>query len=283
VMLVIGVDAGAGTITVTRAYGGTTAAALANLAALAIVGNASLEGADADAARFTNRSRKTNYTQIFSATVDVSGSDVAVRQIGVRDELDYQKVQRSRELLRDLENSLINGVAPAASPQGSTTVRRTMRGILSFISTNQFVPGAGGFPADSTLTEAQVNTALREMWNNSAGNIDTIVVGGQEKRAINQFVASSRRFTAGADSYKDLVSTYESDFGVCRIVLSRYVPAGTVLLLDSSRIGVVPLAGRSFHYSPLARTGDSERGQVLGEYTLELRTESAHGVISGLG
>ena len=35
------------------------------------------------AARFTARSRKTNYTQIFSATVEVSGSELAVRQIGV--------------------------------------------------------------------------------------------------------------------------------------------------------------------------------------------------------
>ncbi|HRK32401.1 MAG TPA: DUF5309 family protein, partial [Tepidisphaeraceae bacterium] len=139
------------------------------------------------------------------------------------------------------------------------------------------------FPAGSTLTEAQLNAALRALWTNSSGTVDLIVVGGQEKRAINQFVASSRRFTAGSDSYKDLVSTYESDYGVCRIILSRYVPAGTVILLDSSRVSAMPLAGRSFHYSALARTGDSERGQMLGEYTLEFRNESAHGVITGLG
>lgn len=283
VMLVTSVDTGAGAITVTRGYGGTTAASLVDEAALVIIGNASLEGADADDARFTNRSRKTNYTQIFSATVQVSGSDLAVRQIGVRDELDYQKVQRSRELLRDLENSVINGVAPSANPQGSGTVRRTMRGLLSFITTNRFTPGNNGFPASATLTEEQVNLALRELWNGSSGNVDLIVVGGAEKRAINQFIASTRRFTAGSDSYKDLVSTYESDYGVCRIILSRHVPAGTVLLLDSSRIAVTPLAGRSFHYSALARTGDSERGQVVGEYTLECRNEASHGVISGLG
>ena len=85
-----------------------------------------------------------------------------------------------------------------------------------------------------------------------------------------------------SDSFKDMVSAYESDFGVCRIVLSRYVPVGTVLLLDSSRIAITPLAGRSFHYARLARTGDSERGQLVGEYTLECRNEAAHGVIVGL-
>ena len=45
----------------------------------------------------------------------------------------------------------------------------------------------------------------------------------------------------------------------------------------------MPLAGRSFHYKPLATTGDRDAGQVLGEYTLELRNENAHGVIQGLG
>ena len=77
------------------------------------------------------------------------------------------------------------------------------------------------------------------------------------------------------------MSVYESDFGVCRVVLSRYVPTGTVLLLDSSRIGVLPLSGRSFQYTPLARTGDAESGQIVGEYTLEVRNESAHGVLRG--
>ena len=69
---------------------------------------------------------------------------------------------------------------------------------------------------------------------------------------------------------------------MCRVVLSRWVQPGTVLLLDSSRIEVMPLAGRSFHFKPLASTGDRESGQVIGEYTLERRNENAHGVIRGL-
>src|SRR5207248_11516911 len=101
-------------------------------------------------------------------------------------------------------------------------------------------------------------------------------------RAINNFVQSDRRFFAPDDqAYKSLISIYESDFGVCRVVLSRSVPVGTVLLLDSSRIDALNLAGRSFHYKPLARTGDRESGLIVGEYTLEFRNENAHGVIEG--
>src|SRR4051812_9490689 len=190
IMLVTAVNTGTNTLTVVRGYGGSTAQALADNAILQIVGNAALEGDDATAARFTARSRKTNYTQIFTSSIEVSGSELAVRQIGVRDELDYQKVQRTRELLRDLENSVINGRAPAATPEGSATVRRTMRGLRSFIATNIFSPGVGSFPADSVLTEEQLNLALRSIWQQSNGHVDLIVVGGQEKRAINQYIAT---------------------------------------------------------------------------------------------
>ena len=79
-----------------------------------------------------------------------------------------------------------------------------------------------------------------------------------------------------------MISVYESDFGVCRVVMSRWMPADTVMLLDSSRVSVMPLAGRSFHFKQLASTGDSDVGQVIGEYTLEVMNESAHAVITGL-
>lgn len=281
VMLVTGINTGSSQLTISRGYGGSTGSPLANGATIDIIGNASLEGDTAAAAMFTERARKTNYTQIFASTVNVSGSELAVQQIGVADELDYQKQNRLRELMRDLENSVINGRAPAGTQQGSSTVRRTMNGILAFISTNKFSPGANGFPSDTALTETQLNLALRTIWQQSSGNVDLIVVGGKEKRAMNQFMSSWRRTEPADSTFSNQVAVYDSDFGTCKIVLSRWVPLGTVLLLDSSRIEVMPLSGRSFQYKPLAAVGDAQQGQVLGEYTLEFRNENAHGVISG--
>jgi hypothetical protein len=283
VMLVTAVNTGTNALTVVRGYGGTAAEALANNQVIHILGNAALEGDAADAARFTARTRKTNYTQIFGSTVEVSGSELAVRQLAVTDELDYQKQQRLRELLRDLENCVVNGRAAAASPEGSASVRRTMRGIVASLTSNRFVPGSGGFPNDGALTEEQLNLALREIWKQSNGHVDLIVVNGQEKRTINNFVSSNRRYAADTTTFTSQVSVYESDYGVCRVVLSRWVPGGSVLLLDSGRIEVMPLAGRSFQYKPLGLTGDRQSGQVIGEYTLELRNENAHGMITGLG
>lgn len=287
VMLVTAIDSGNDQLTVTRGYGATTPENLAAEQTLHILGNAALEGGDRPATRFTNRSRKTNYTQIFTAAVEVSGTQLAVNTIGLPDELDYQKTERLRELIRDLENTIINGVSAQTTPQGSATVRRTLKGIIPFLATNQFAPGTGGIPDGSgtgtdELNEAVLNAALRMIWEQSSGSVDTIVVNGLQKRRINSFITSSRGFDANDTRFRDLVSVYESDFGVCRVVLSRWVPADTVLLLDSSRIDVLPLAGRSFHYKPLAASGDREVGQIIGEYTLELRNENAHGLIRGL-
>jgi hypothetical protein len=221
VMLVTAVDTAGGTVTVVRGYGGSTATALANAVPITILGNAALEGDDASSARFTARSRKINYTQIFASTVEVSGSELAVRQLGIKDELNYQKQQRTRELLRDLENCVINGRAPAATQEGSSTVRRTMKGVLPHLVTNKFTPGVSGFPADTSVTEEQLNVALRNIWKQSSGQVDLIVVGGVQKRAINQIVMPSRRFDGDVESVKNLVNIYESDFGVCRIAMSR--------------------------------------------------------------
>lgn len=244
---------------------------------------AALEGDNAPAARFTSRARKQNYTQIFAASVNVSGSMQAAKAVGVADESDFQRQERLRELLRDLENCVINGVAPAATQQGSATVRRTMNGKL--ITTNIFEPDVNGMPAGggggaNELNEAVLNAAMRFIWEQSSGKVDTI--GGLQKRRINQFISTNRRFDPGDQRFQDLVSIYESDFGICRVVMSRWVPPDRVLLLDSSRIEVPPLAGRSFGYKPLGATGDAVSGLVVGEYSLECRNENAHGVIKSL-
>jgi hypothetical protein len=274
-------------LTVVRRYGGTPASNLANNLKLSILGNAAMEGANALPARSSSRFRKQNYTQIFTTTVEVSGTIQAVRRHAVADELDYQKQERLRELMRDLENCIINGTAAQTSPMGATGVRRTMNGIIRYIQTHQFVPGQSGFPAGggsgADLNETLVNAALRNVWENSAARIDTIVCGGTQKRRINQFIAStSRHYNPDDRRLSDLVSIYESDFGVCRVLLSRWVPADTILFLDSTRLAVLPLAGRSFHFKPLAATGDSQAGQLIGEYTLEMRSEAAHALVRGL-
>ena len=69
-------------LSVVRQYGGSPSSNLVDNDVINIIGNAALEGDDAQTARFTNRVRKQNYTQIFTATVEVSGSQLATQSIG---------------------------------------------------------------------------------------------------------------------------------------------------------------------------------------------------------
>jgi hypothetical protein len=143
--------------------------------------------------------------------------------------------------------------------------------------------GVTGGGAGADLNELLINSAMKAAWEQSSGRIDTIVVNSAQKRRINQFVASaSRNYMPSDQKFSDIVSVYESDYGICKVILTRWMPSDTVLLLDSSRIEVLPLAGRSFQFKPLASTGDAMAGQVLGEYTLEFRNENAHALIRGL-
>jgi hypothetical protein len=279
-MLVTGIDSN--TLTVVRGYAGTTAEDLADNQVINILGNAALEGADKPGARFTNRNRCGNYTQIFTAAVEISGTDMASSQLGLNDEMDHQKQERLRELIRDLENTVINGGQPASDPQGSGSVRRSMKGIIQHLSTNIFHTGDSGFPSGTDLDEAKINYVLRQIWENSSGNIDLILVGGFQKRKINAFSSDSRSYGANDTTFTDMISIYESDFGVCRIITTRWMPQDAALLLDSSRINVLPLAGRSFHFKPLASSGDYECGELIGEYTVELKNQAAHGLIRDL-
>ncbi|MDD5458546.1 MAG: DUF5309 family protein [Phycisphaerae bacterium] len=270
------------TLTVVRGYAGTTPEELADGLTVNILGNAALEGADKPDARFSNRIRCGNYTQIFTAAVEVSGTDMAASQLGLADEMDYQKQERLREMIRDLENTVINGGQVGTNPQGSATVRRSMKGIIGHLSTNVFYAGDSGFPSGADLNEEKLNFVLRQIWENSNGQIDLIVVGGFQKRKINGFTGESRNYASGDERFANMVNIYESDFGVCRIVTTRWIPQDAILLLDSSRINVLPLAGRSFHFKPLASGGDYECGELIGEYTLELKNEAAHGMIRDL-
>ena len=270
------------TLTVVRGYAGTIAEDLVDDKVINILGNAALEGDDTPTARFNNRSRCGNYSQIFTASVKISGTDMAASQLGLNEEIDFQKQERLRELVRDLENTVINGGEPASDPQGSASVRRTMKGLVQHLSTNVYNTGDGGFPAGTGLDEAKINYVLRQIWDNSNGNVDLIVVGGYQKRQVNTFLTDTRSYGPDDVTYRNLVSMYESDFGICKIITTRWMPQDAALLVDSSRVNVLPLAGRNFHFKRLASSGDYECGELIGEYTVELKNEAAHGLIRGL-
>jgi hypothetical protein len=262
------------TIGVTRGYGGTTAAAHTSGDTVTIIGNAALEGEDTDEDRTTKQVRKHNYCQIMKVGVKISGTAQAVGWITTGDKLADAKIMRLREVLRDLEKTILLGRTDVASI-GSDTTRRSMAGVVCSLATN--VTSCG------TLTEDALGDLLQSCYNQGSRDVDLIVAPPKQKRIISGWNSSRVHVANDANAYRNVVEVYESDFGTQRVIMNRWLPDDTLLVLDSGRIKVVPLRSRSFQYEELAKGGDYLRGQIVGEYSLELRNENAHGMLHDLG
>ncbi|MCS7038029.1 MAG: DUF5309 domain-containing protein, partial [Caldilineales bacterium] len=60
-------------------------------------------------------------------------------------------------------------------------------------------------------------------------------------------------------------------------LMTRWIPPTELYVLTSEHVGILPF--QEFFDEPLAKTGDFMRGQVVGEYTLVVRADAAHGRI----
>jgi hypothetical protein len=254
--------------------------------------NAVLEGDDATTDTVTPTVRLGNICQISDKVARVTGTQRAVEHAGRDDELEYQEMLKGLELKRDMESILVG--TNIAKVTGADAVARKTATILSWIKTNTSKGPSGVDPAaadgtgtrtDGTqraFTEPQLKTVLQSVWN-SGGKPDTIMVGGFNKQVFSTFTGratptedtKSKKITAAVDAY-------ESDFGKLKIVPNRFQRARDVLVLQMDMWAVAFLNGRKMVSIPLAKTGDSDRRQMLSEYALVARNEKASGGVFDL-
>ena len=162
------------TLTVVRGYASTSAAAIADQAKVEFQFSEGVEGADARAARYKARAQKSNKTQIFDDTIQLSGTAQAVTQYGISDLYEYEKQKKQLELALQLEKALINGVA-----YESGNVRQ-MNGVRSFIQSN--VTDAVATAVSGTLLNDSLQ-AIYEKGGFASGGNYKILVPAKQKRA----------------------------------------------------------------------------------------------------
>ena len=258
--------------------------------AAAVDTNAVLEGDDAttDAASITTR--LSNYTQISDKVARVTGTQEAVDSAGRGSEMAYQRALKSVELKRDIEKS---ACANKARVVGSNSVARVSAGIESWITNDSFGATGASPTGDGTdtrtdgtqraFTEAMLKTVLAASADAGA-NPNLVLVGSFNKQAMSAFTGNN--ITRNVDSAKGELQTsidiYVSDFGRLEIVFSPQSRSRSALVLDTDLWAMATLPGRAFMSKPLAKTGDSERNQVLTEWTLEARNELGSGIVADL-
>lgn len=257
------------TVDVVRGYGGTVPAVTTAFAtdAFTVIAEAALEGADVDTDISRARARKFNYMQIIKKDVVVSGSLQAVQALGgITNEFDHQIVQRTREAVRALEKAMYLSIESTVA-QGNATVSRSMKGLSSFLTTNNLSLGGA-------LTEAKLKSVVKAAWDQGATDIDLITADSVWKDLIDGFNATRVRTTTDDATFRNIITSYESSYGIQKILPpSRWMRPSTLMTLSSRRVNVVPLAGRTFQFENVGKTGDNRKGMVIGEYTLEIKNQ----------
>ena len=262
--------------------------------AAATTANAAVEGADATAATLSATTRLGNYTQIVQKTVQVSGTLEAVDKAGRKSEKAYQLAKASAELKRDIETII---TANQGRDEGSSGNPRKMASLLSWIKTNTS-KGSGttagtdpttigvstrGDGTTRTFQESMLKEVVQEVYS-SGGTPTLLVVPPALKQVVSGFTGlSQHRYNSNATGQITILAgadLYQSDFGVLQIVPNRFMRSRDALVLDPEYASLNYL--RPFTTNDLAKTGDSEKTQILAELTLEVKNEAAHGGVFDL-
>ena len=236
--------------------------------------NAQVEGADAVAPTLTPTTRVGNYTQISDKVVQVSTTDDKVDKAGRSTETAYQLSKASAEIKRDMESILLSD---QAKDPGNNTTARKLGGLATWLTTN-VVDTAGAAPTETMLKEA-VLKAYTE-----GGEPTVLLVSPANKQVVSTFPGiAEQRFQAPSTGQTKIVGAadvYMSDFGTLSVVPDRFLSDDISYVLDPSMANVAYL--RPFKSTKLAKMGDSEKTMMNVEYTLVVKNEAAHAMMTDL-
>jgi hypothetical protein len=229
--------------------------------------NAWLEGQDFVSEDQGMPDRVPTYPQIFRRHPHVSGTQMAIKTVGIKDAYAYQVTKKLKEIAMEIEFAAIQGVGGI----GDVNTARYMTGALTWISSNAL---AGADPEGDPLSEDMFNDLMQAAWE-KGGDPDHIYCNGALKRQISSFTAgTTKNVAAGDKKLTAVVDIYEGDFGIQRVVAHRYVPAKVFMALEHDLWAFAWL--RKTQHEPLPKTGDAVKGMILAEVALECREEKGN-------
>lgn len=257
--------------------------------------NSALEGGDVGTLGAPNRTTRVGNTcQILTKDGVVSGTMEVVDKAGRSSELARQKLLKGKEAARDLEARCIGNYA-AVAESGATT--RKLGGALAWLTTNvdRGAGGSdGGFSAapgpaaatngtQRTLTEDQLKTVMALAFAEGA-TPSVAFMSGTHKQRMSGFtgIADIRVDASGKKqaTIMGAADVYQSDFGPIAFKPHPYGLTRDVLIIDPDMWSLSTL--RSWSTQKLGVSGDNEKFQLIGEFTLEAKNEKASGAIADL-
>jgi len=230
------------------------------------------EGAAATYTALTQPNRVTNITATLTETFRVSGTEMAVTPAG-GNPMDYQSGKALRVWKMKQEYAIVNG----ALTSGVSGTAASMAGLINVITTLYTARNSG-----TSLSEIEFQDMHQHSWDKGGtdNSFDLVLVPFGLKRKIDGFTAGATKYVDQSDKrLTQPVAIYETSAGVARIMQHRYVPSAAAspgprflgIKEDKFRIAYL----RKPFKEMLAKDGDRENGQIVGEFTLEYLGEKS--------
>lgn len=265
------------TLTTTkRGWFSTTSATHDSIAAISIVGMARLEGAESATYGYQGLSTNSNWTQIYHREVKVSRTAQGVAQYGIGQELAYQADKAVPEMMRLIDRDLFYNKGGNIA---TSSVAGKMKGLQAFVTTN--------VASGASLTQAKIESAVMSIYK--AGGSDQLIapVAPETFQKVKNFyeyygTTAVPVFTVPRteDTIGMVINNIQTPFGKVALVMDRWCPTTLMPILDPNNVGMVTYY--PFTQEPLAKTGDYERVEVVGEFSLALRQQKGHALLTAV-
>jgi hypothetical protein len=231
--------------------------------------NAAAEGADASFTKRTAPTRSTNFTQIITIPYEVSGTDRASNAAGYGDRYAYEMEKAMKEFKQDQEFALMRGTLVC----GAGTVARSLSGVKAWLTGN--VTAQSG----TSYTESILNDDLQSVWEDGT-EVNAIYAPMYIKRKISAFTAGATKNVDTTDRrLVNAVDIYQADAAKnVKLFAHRFVTVSgdtnyDVVGINEDFFKIAYL--RNPKNEVLAKTGDADKAQIIGEMTLECLSANA--------
>lgn len=264
--------------------------------------NAREEGEDYAFDAVAPPARLGDYTQIIRKDWVISGTQEVVSEAGNVQKRKYQKLKKGVEIRKDVEFAIVSNTASV------TGAKRYLGGLPSWIATNvsRGSGGAnGGFSSGTGLTVAATDGTQRAftkaIMDNvmsqgyaSGANFSHLVAAPYIKSVFVTFmsdanVASFRYAVSSGGERNTIIATadmYEGPYGKIlilpnRVQASNASTARNAFFLDKDYLEFLWLR-KIQEDKDIAKTGDADKGVIIGEGTLKVSNEKGLGVAADL-
>lgn len=267
---------GTSSITVTRAFGGTVAATHASNSVLEIIGQARLEGAESVPMGFTNLTNDWNYSQIFHKEIKLTGSAPLVEVYGITDPYEYQAAKSLPEMMRLIEKTLQYGKRATTNADALTTSPRTMGGVDEFLNASK----SNIKTAQATaLTVTDIENTLKMAYEDGSSGQFTAIINPTDFQRITALYNNSSfiRYPPEQTRVGMVPATIVTPFGNVDFVLDRWQKANYIYFIKPENMGMLTL--RPWQIEDLAKGGDYERKQLVGEFGFAVKLPKSMAVL----